>query len=169
MDENGGPTPRRRSAAHAPSTRRPSHLPLPRASTRHTIPHASPPTSRPTHSEALHPTVSTSHSITHNPCTHTPTTCLRAETSGLPVRFKRTHDRTSDRTEKTTSRTSSGSATSTTTWQQGSFRAHSARYVPACDRERPGTASPGHFGAGQHASCPAAPAETRTSAAEPRA
>ena len=117
MDENGGPTPRRRSAAHAPSTRPPSHFPLSRASTRHTIPHASPPTDRPTHSEALPPTASTSHSITHNPCTNTPTTCLRAETPGLPERFKTTQTRSSGRTGKTTSHTRSSSTTKTTTWR----------------------------------------------------
>ena len=169
MDQNGGPTPRRRGAAHAPSTRHTSHSTLSHASTQHTIPHAPPPTNRPKHSTALPPTFSTLDSNTHNPCTHTPTTCLRAETSGLPVRLKKTQARTSGRTDKTTSRTSSSNTTSTTTWRQGPSRSHSARYVPTCDRERPGTASSGHVGAGQHASRPAAPAETRTSAAEPRA
>ena len=42
---------------------------------------------------ALHPTVSTSHSITHNPCTHTPTTCLRVETPGLGRRDSKGHER----------------------------------------------------------------------------
>ena len=127
VDRNGGPTPRRRSAARAPSTRHTSHSTLSHASTQHTIPHAPPPTDRPKHSTALPPTFSTLDSNTHNPCTHTPTTCLRAETSGLPVRLKKTQARTSRRTDKTTSRTSSSNTTSTTTWRQGPFRAHSTR------------------------------------------
>ena len=169
VDQNGGPTPRRRSAAHAPSTRRPSHLPLPRASTRHTIPHASPPANRTSHSTALPPALSTSHSITHNPCTHTPTTCLRAETSGLPVRINKTHARTSRRTDKTTSRTSSSSTTSTTTWRHCPFRASSARYASPTGRRGAGADNPNHLEADPHPSRPAAPAETRTNATEPRA
>ena len=75
--------PRSPGAPHARpvrDTRATSRSRARRASTRHTIPHASPPTNRPTHSTALPPTLSTSHSNTHTPYTHTPTTCLRAET-----------------------------------------------------------------------------------------
>ena len=99
MDENGGPTPRRRSAAHAPSTRRPSHLPLPRASTRHTIPHASPPTNRTSHSTALPPAFSTSHSNTHS--AHCSTNYLPSggDTRPRPERFKRTRKDVLVRTE----------------------------------------------------------------------
>ena len=169
VDRNGGPTPRRRSAAHAPSTRRPSHLPLPRASTRHTIPHASPPTNRTSHSTALPPAFSTLHSITHNPCTHTPTTCLRAETSGLPVRIKKTQTRSSGRTGQTTSHTTSVSTTRTRHAQHQSSRASSARKAAATARGRTCTAGTSQFRTSPCLSCPVVPEAAHTSTPQPRA